>query len=61
MAAAIETLESTAVEKNWSIFEPGATYMWQRNQRLLAELYLQTGREAQASKVLDDLSAMKAE
>jgi tetratricopeptide (TPR) repeat protein len=58
--AAIATLESGIVEKPWSIFEPGATYLWLRNQSLLAELYDRTGRADEARRLEDELRLMRA-
>jgi tetratricopeptide (TPR) repeat protein len=54
-AEAIETLETVARQKPLTIFEPGATWMWQRNQLYLHELYLQAGRPDSAARVEAEL------
>ena len=48
---AIETLESLAVERGWSIFEPGATSMWFRTQRYLIRLYDQNDQTDKADRL----------
>lgn len=58
LPGAIETLESTVVEKPWTIFEPGATYLWMRNQKFLARLYGQSGDKEKAAEIKTELMAM---
>lgn len=53
--AAIEALEFARLRRDWSIFEPGATYLWMRNQVYLRELYLKAGRTADAERVAAEL------
>ena len=52
---AIETLESGIIEKNWTIFEPGATDQWIRNQLFLMGLYEQQEMMDKAKAVADEL------
>jgi tetratricopeptide (TPR) repeat protein len=56
--AAIETLEFARLRRDFSIFEPGATYLWMRNQVYLRELYLKAGRMADAERVADELRGL---
>lgn len=55
---AIATLEQARREKQWSIFEFAATYLWFRSQLYLMELYGQTGRYENANDVADELRDM---
>jgi tetratricopeptide (TPR) repeat protein len=48
---AIETLEMAGRQKPLTIFEPGATWMWLRNQMYLHEIYLHEGRVDSAQRV----------
>jgi len=52
---AIETLESGIIEKNWTIFDPGATDQWIRNQLFLMDLYEQQEMMDEAKAVADEL------
>ena len=52
---AIETLESLAVERDWSIFEPGALSMWFRTQQYLIRLYDRNDQTVQADRLASDL------
>jgi tetratricopeptide (TPR) repeat protein len=56
--AAIETLEFARLRRDWSIFEPGGTFLWMRNQVYLRELYLKAGRMADAERVSDELRGL---
>lgn len=58
VGAAIETLESAALQKPLTIFETAGTFFWQRNQLYLHELYLRNGRVADAQRVEAELRDM---
>ena len=55
---AIDTLESGAIEKDWSIFEPGATFQWMRNRLFLMDLLEQQGRLDEAEAVASELRTL---
>jgi tetratricopeptide (TPR) repeat protein len=55
---AIATLEQARREKQWSIIEFAATYLWFRSQLYLMELYGQTGRSENADDIADELREM---
>jgi|GEM_PF-724344 len=52
---AIKTLASGKVEKDWTIFDPGATDQWIRNQLFLMDLYRQQKMIKEAQAVADEL------
>lgn len=52
---AIDVLETARRQKNLTVFDPGATYMWQRNQVYLHELYRAEGRYSEAQYVAMEL------
>lgn len=56
--SAIETLKSGSIERDWSIFEPGATFMWIRNRLLLMDLLAQQGRLDEAGEVAGELRTL---
>jgi tetratricopeptide (TPR) repeat protein len=60
LESAVLALESSRGERDWSIFEPGATWLWTRNQRLLIDLYIQTGRTEDADQVTAELQQLQA-
>ena len=52
---AIKVLELASLQKPITIFETGATYMWQRNQFYLRRLYLSEGQGGAAQRVQEEL------
>lgn len=57
---AINTLERGRIEKDWTIFEPGANFMWQRNERFLIQMYKRSGQNQEAKKAADALRELLA-
>jgi hypothetical protein len=55
---ALATLESTRAQGPLTVFEPGATWFWMRNQVLLHKLYIEAGRTAEAASVAEELTSM---
>jgi len=55
---AIATLEKARLQKLLSIFDPGATWMWLRNEVYLASLYRETGRNQAAAQIESELRAV---
>lgn len=55
---ALATLESTRAQGPLTVFEPGATWFWMRNQVLLHKLYIEAGRTAEAVSVAEELTRM---
>jgi len=55
---AIETLEKAALQLPLSVFETGGTYMWQRNQVYLHQLYRASSRDSEAAEVASELRAI---
>jgi tetratricopeptide (TPR) repeat protein len=54
LPSAIKILERGSVELPWSIFEPGATYQWMRNQKLLSKILSKAGNaELAAEKIAE--------
>ncbi len=53
---AIETLDRVRRQKPLSVFETAGTYMWQRNQVYLRELYLRAGQTAAAAEAERELT-----
>jgi tetratricopeptide (TPR) repeat protein len=58
LPGAIDTLERGTVELPWSIFEPGATYQWMRNQKLLSEILTETGNAGLATEKIAELNRL---
>ena len=54
----IEILERGSVELPWSIFEPGATYQWMKNQKLLISLFEKAGKQVGAKEKMAELERL---
>jgi tetratricopeptide (TPR) repeat protein len=55
---AIEILEQARREKQWSIFEYAATYLWFRNQLYLRDLYVSMDKPANADAIDMEIDEM---
>jgi tetratricopeptide (TPR) repeat protein len=58
MEDAVETLEQARREKQWSIFEYAATYLWFRNQLYLRDLYEKLDKPVNSDAIVKEIDEM---